>query len=153
MCTDPDHQVRWKSVWLTIRRSSVNIQDLQVSYTYTNSHLTIDSVKGTRGKFHLFFKEKAKEVFFKILLFSIWIICWMIYCHVILFQALFDIWDSLDFGSCHKQNLTKIWASLLQTPLHQIRWRQKQSFNKPSAKSNYCKYLLKGYTYNVTEMQ
>ena len=33
MCTDPDHQVRWQSVWLTIKRSSVNIQDLQVSYT------------------------------------------------------------------------------------------------------------------------
>ena len=26
MCTDPDHQVRWQSVWLTIKRSSVNIQ-------------------------------------------------------------------------------------------------------------------------------
>ena len=38
MCTDPDHQVRWQSVWLTIKRSSVNIQDLQVSYSIHIKH-------------------------------------------------------------------------------------------------------------------
>ena len=35
MCTDPDHQVRWQSVWLTIKRSSVNIQNLYFTHTTT----------------------------------------------------------------------------------------------------------------------